>query len=584
MPIAIRCAGCGSEFKVADQFAGKRGKCPKCGSIIQIPAPSTPQTMKPLPSAGARDALLSGNFPAAGLPGEEMPAVGGGLGGAPLSPLRPKPQPKKAAIPPWVWVTASGGVALVILLLAFIFSGGGGRGQVAVVPPPPPVPVPSTTPAPPTTSTPSNLPTPPPPPAPSAAPVEPLPPRPKARVAKTLDDVTNAIVKFEMPIPGGMSAGTGFFIDDRGWIATNNHVASTISTAARVRLYNGEKIELEGIIAQVPERDLAIVKIKQLPPNFTILDISYQDRPKIGTTVYTYGHPQNQDFSLAKGIVSRVATTKELVSEQPNHLLTGINSPPDAIWIQTDATVLPGNSGGPLLDEKCRVLGINTFANLNARFGFASHVKYLKELVEKSSDQQLKPLPDPAQIKPPQQPGGQPPHPAISREKLQQLFDAAAAFNWQPTNPEQYKTLAELAFILTALQEPQAPQDLKAFGNELIGRIKQFAWNDVQINAINQFALSQFPPTGQQGGLVCVGIIRGQSSDQAGKKGLVLELPNFADLLNVVDVGDAAGAPPGSRVLVFGIVLPPSAQAQIPGQPQPRNIRIIKSGCLRPIA
>ena len=241
---------------------------------------------------------------------------------------------------------------------------------------------------------------------PVTASMDPIPNR-GPKVAKTIEEVANAVVKFEMPQPdGGMITGTGFLIDSRGWVATNYHVVTRLSTAARVKLKSGRKIEIEGIAAIAPERDLAIVKLKEMPPEAMLLDIGYVDRPKDGTRVYAYGHPLNNEFSLVEGIVSRVLTTAEFAAEQPDktNVLAKLHAPADQLWIQTDATVSQGNSGGPLLDSDCRVIGVNTFANLDARFGFASHVKYLKALADQASGG-VTPLKELSELEPAEKPG-----------------------------------------------------------------------------------------------------------------------------------------------------------------------------------
>jgi S1-C subfamily serine protease/phage FluMu protein Com len=573
MSIPVGCANCGSTLKVADQYAGKKGKCPKCGGVIQVPKIAQPiqpieaPAPKPATATSALDELLAGD------PSLLVASAPAAAPLAPLAPVRPAAVAKSqsSGIPPWVWVTASGGVALVVLLLVMLI-GGGSRTSGTPAPPPG---VASNVPAQPRPTPPSSQQTPPvaqpvvAPPATGNAPVEVVPEMAYVPVAKAMDEVTNAIVKFEMPLGGNqMSTGTGFLIDRRGWVATNNHVASMATTASRAKLITGQKIELEGIIAQVPERDLAIIKLKSMPPNFTLLDISYDGKPKIGTTVYTYGHPKNQDFSLAKGIVSRVLTTSELVSEQPGHLLTKINSPADAVWIQTDATVLPGNSGGPLLDEQCHVLGINTFANLDAHFGFASHVKYLRELVDKSVDKAM-PLKAPEAAPPPGQ------QITLSQAKLQQTFDAAAAFGWKPANAEQYKTIAELALLLTASKSPQVPRELQAFGEQLFGKLREVPWTQEHFNAINQYAAAQLTAPGS--GVAILGTFRGTGKDPTGQgQALVIEVQGMSDLLLVAAAGDILNTKAGTRMLIFGLVTPQVGQAEIPGQ-MPRPVRFIQS-------
>jgi S1-C subfamily serine protease len=98
---------------------------------------------------------------------------------------------------------------------------------------------------------------------------------PSARIACSLEEAKEAGVKFEMPLGIGhlMQYGTGFLIDKRGWIATNNHVLARITKDARVKLADGKRRELAGLVARAPQYDLAIVKLKEPPANLTVLDV-----------------------------------------------------------------------------------------------------------------------------------------------------------------------------------------------------------------------------------------------------------------------------------------------------------------------
>ena len=132
------------------------------------------------------------------------------------------------------------------------------------------------------------------------------------------------------------------------------------------------EVELEGIVARLPPRDLAIVKLKDPPRDLTILDIGHEGDVPLGEEVFAFGHPYDAEFSLSKGIVSRILTTKEWSRGSRKHLLTRLRAPEAMEWIQHDAKISPGNSGGPLIGEKDQVYGLNTFVHVKAEFGYAS--------------------------------------------------------------------------------------------------------------------------------------------------------------------------------------------------------------------
>lgn len=525
MSVHVTCAACRFTHPVGEAYAGKKETCPKCGAILCEP--------------------------------ETMPTMGTSCS------LRPRT---------WTWLAAVKVATLITLALigyslltcgslVFVQTAVFQKGSLAAK------------------GGGSEL--------PSSESKPPAAHQRKAKIAKTLDEVTEAIIKFEMPLPGGASTGAGFLVDDRGWVATNNHVASMLSTAARAKMSTGRKLELEGVVAVVPERDLAIVKLKELPSPGTLLDITYRDTPAVGTTVYAYGHPQGVDFAMSKGIVSRMTTTGELVANQPTHLITEIKAPTDALWIQTDAKILPGMSGGPLLDESSRVMGINTFLNVQATCGYASHIKYLKDLVDRSVDKAM-PLKSPSEVQPlrpvdgSSTPGTPTPQVAVSTEMMQQLFDAAAAFAWKPANQEDYNTLADLAAMMTASQRPHSPASLGVFADRLFVQLRAIGWDDDRIAAINRYAAGEIAAAGR--GVVCVGTVLGEGNVPSGTAAtMILQVSGASDLVLVSPTEEVANSPKDAKLLLLGIVLPQVGQAQLPDEPRQRTIRILQSHYMLPV-
>jgi peroxiredoxin len=181
--------------------------------------------------------------------------------------------------------------------------------------------------------------------------------------------------------------GSGFLIDGRGWVATNWHVIQGASNA-RVKFRNGTEIEAQGLVAVDEEADIAVLKLPSLPEDATPLELGPAAPPRQGDSVSAIGHPQGFNFTVTEGIVSAVRTTSELPREYAAFLRAG----EDTVWIQTSAAISGGNSGGPLLDEYGRVVGINTWVAVGENLGFAIHVRHLAGLLEKPSPE-LIPLP-----------------------------------------------------------------------------------------------------------------------------------------------------------------------------------------------
>jgi 2-alkenal reductase len=151
------------------------------------------------------------------------------------------------------------------------------------------------------------------------------------------------------PVPTadeGRVVGSGFIIDARGYIATNNHVVDH-PDQLRVVLSDGREVTGR-LIAANPAEDLAILKI-DLPD---LSPVEWGDSTKIrpGQTVYAIGSPLG-DFpgSVSFGIVSGLNRALEI----DKYVIDGL--------IQTDAAINRGSSGGPLINPQGQVVGLNTF-------------------------------------------------------------------------------------------------------------------------------------------------------------------------------------------------------------------------------
>src|SRR6266481_5266394 len=136
--------------------------------------------------------------------------------------------------------------------------------------------------------------------------------------------------------------GSGFFVTEKGVIATNAHVARGEGSLLAI-LPGGEQLAAD-IIHIDTERDIALVKVEG--DDFPHLSLAAAGNVRQGETVIAIGNPGDaMPFAVTKGIVSAVGK---------------FSAAGPGIWIQTDATINPGNSGGPLLNARGQVIGINT--------------------------------------------------------------------------------------------------------------------------------------------------------------------------------------------------------------------------------
>lgn len=150
---------------------------------------------------------------------------------------------------------------------------------------------------------------------------------------------------------GGMqreaeAGGSGVIISEDGYIVTNNHVVNN-ATKLRVTLHDGRAYDAK-VIGTDPATDVALIKIEA--EGLPTLPFGSSDELRLGEWVLAIGYPMNLQSTITAGIVS--AKARQLGAIEGN---AGIES-----FIQTDAAVNPGNSGGALVNTRGELVGINT--------------------------------------------------------------------------------------------------------------------------------------------------------------------------------------------------------------------------------
>jgi serine protease Do len=156
---------------------------------------------------------------------------------------------------------------------------------------------------------------------------------PKPDASRPIGEVSPSVVA----LFAGNSMGSGFLVSDDGYILTNHHV---VGGATKVRVRWSDGLEATGeVVRSDKRRDVALVKVEPRgrPPLALV-----RGNPTVGSPVYAVGTPLDESMlnTVTRGIVSA------------NRFIDGF------AFIQSDVGVNSGNSGGPLLDEKGRVIGI----------------------------------------------------------------------------------------------------------------------------------------------------------------------------------------------------------------------------------
>jgi len=161
--------------------------------------------------------------------------------------------------------------------------------------------------------------------------------------------VVKVSVRKSVELPTGRSLGSGIVYDVSGHIITNNHVVED-SQKTTVTFLDGTSYNAK-VIGTDPYTDLAVIKVDVNPSLLHPLPIGDSSTLRVGDQVAAIGNPFGLSGSMTSGIVSQLG---RLLSTPG----TASFSIPNVI--QTDAAVNPGNSGGPLLNMKGQVIGINT--------------------------------------------------------------------------------------------------------------------------------------------------------------------------------------------------------------------------------
>jgi S1-C subfamily serine protease len=170
----------------------------------------------------------------------------------------------------------------------------------------------------------------------------------------------------------GPAGGSGFVVDEAGHIVTNQHVVEGAEEIS-VRFANDVRRKAE-VVGQDPSTDVALIQVDAPKEALRPLTLGDSDSVGVGESVIAMGNPLNVGISVTSGIVSGIGRP----IQAPNDYT--IN---DAV--QTDAAISPGNSGGPLLDSRGTVIGVNAqIASESGGFegiGFAVPIDTVKSVI-----------------------------------------------------------------------------------------------------------------------------------------------------------------------------------------------------------
>ena len=154
------------------------------------------------------------------------------------------------------------------------------------------------------------------------------------------------------------SSGSGFFISPSGELITNNHVVEG-ADKIEVQLADETRYQVD-VVGRDPATDIALLKVTKPDRQFPYLNLGSAQRLRVGEWVMAVGNPLNMDHTVTVGIVSAKGR------------VLGLSDSSFENFIQTDAAINFGNSGGPLVNLRGEAVGINTAINARGQnLGFA---------------------------------------------------------------------------------------------------------------------------------------------------------------------------------------------------------------------
>ncbi|MGE0827356.1 MAG: trypsin-like peptidase domain-containing protein [Candidatus Binatia bacterium] len=182
----------------------------------------------------------------------------------------------------------------------------------------------------------------------------------------------------------GEGLGSGVIISNQGEVLTNEHVIRGASRMAVVlKPQRGVEIKKELAFAATLVKvdqvaDLALLKIQKPPQNMSVLSLGEITDIEVGQDVHAIGHPDGEVWTYTTGIISQIRSSYQWTGA--DNLLH------QSKVIQTQTALNPGNSGGPLLNDRAEIIGVNSFRGEGEGLNYAVAVDVVKAFLQRAEN------------------------------------------------------------------------------------------------------------------------------------------------------------------------------------------------------
>ncbi|MFP6693808.1 MAG: trypsin-like peptidase domain-containing protein, partial [Pirellulales bacterium] len=220
-------------------------------------------------------------------------------------------------------------------------------------------------------------------------------PQDSLTLATLIEEIEPSIVQINARGERSAETGSGFMVDRRGTVVTNYHVVRG-ALSVYVKFRDGTSVPVEGFLLVDTKKDLAVLRIANTPTTSSPISIA-QQLPRKGERVVALGAPRGFSFSATEGIISAIRTGSEvrdnLLSTSGADVYAQMGLGLGTTWLQTSTPISPGNSGGPLVNLKGEVVGINTWSHLGGQnLNFAVAAEELSAVLRRTVGEKVKDL------------------------------------------------------------------------------------------------------------------------------------------------------------------------------------------------